>query len=176
MPVTRMGIAFHPADEAPWDLEILRKRKVLPDFFSIRGEFGVSRAFKEILEELEPGVHQFFPIKAQRIDGEPVAGEYFIFVTCVLLDTALIPEMSNVIQLGKVETFPNGLTYDSIYYTASGPGPDTFTLDRKVIGDHHAWCDERLPKIFFSDEFVARIEAAKLGGVDLMTHTTDIDR
>lgn len=159
----------------PRQVEIGKKKKKLLDYFSIRGDLGVSQAFKDLLEEMEPGVHQFFPLEVRRKDGEPVEGQYYLFVISVLLDTALIPEKSNVIQKGTYREYPDGGIYDGIYYTASGPGPNKFTLNRKVIGNHHAWVDRRMRDVFFSDEFVARIEKAGLGGVELNTHTKDID-
>ncbi|MCP4079957.1 MAG: hypothetical protein GY743_06900 [Planctomycetaceae bacterium] len=149
MPVSRMGLPFHPADQAARDVVIGKKWKVLPDFFSINGEFGVSQAFKDLLEEMEPGVHQFFPLEIRRKDGGSVEGNYYVFVTCVLLDTALIPEKSNVVQKGTYREYPDGGIYDGLYYTASGPGPDKFTLNRNVIGNHHAWVDKRLKRVFF---------------------------
>ncbi|MCP4079959.1 MAG: hypothetical protein GY743_06910, partial [Planctomycetaceae bacterium] len=130
------GVPFEPVDKAPREIEIdgKWKWKTLPDYFSIREDLGVSQAFKDILEEQEPGAHQFFPLDVRRKDGGPVEGQYYLFVVSVLLDTALIPEKSNVIQKGIYKEYPSGRISDHVYYAPSGPGPTKLTLNKAIIG------------------------------------------
>ena len=56
----------------------LSKKKKLTDVTLAAGIAVVSQRFREIVEELEPGVHGFAEVEVLRKDGEPEPGTWFI--------------------------------------------------------------------------------------------------
>ncbi len=159
----------HPSEKVPQKIQIGKKLNILPDLFDIEGGWCVSQTFKDILENLEPNVHQFFPLEVTRRDGGPGEGSYYLLVVCHLLDTALVPEQSSVIKKVASEEF------NIYHYTHDGSGLPRYTLNKRVIGNRHAWIDKRMSGAFFSDSFMQRIAQAGLTGINAEIHTTDID-
>jgi len=69
--------------------------KTLPDLISSRGpSYAVSIRLRDIVEALEPGIHQFFPIQVLGRDGNPVPLEYVYMLIEQEID-AVIPELTN---------------------------------------------------------------------------------
>lgn len=153
---TRVGFPLSP-DLLPSKVVIGKKWKVLPDFFSIQGNIGVSDKFKNIIESFEPHTHQFAPLQVSRQDGQAVAGTYFMFVICTLLDTAINAEMSTVIRVPADE---NAVAWRFETYMGR-----KIVLNKAVIGNRHAWIDRRYRQIFFSDDLVTALDAAKIKGL-----------
>ena len=65
-----------------------RKGK-LTDAFWVANAGLVSPRFKDLIEEIEPDTHQFFPVALKDIDGTPYPDQYFIWhvtqqVACVM--------------------------------------------------------------------------------------------
>ncbi|PHZ86701.1 imm11 family protein [Paremcibacter congregatus] len=106
----------------------------------------VPEQFKEILEGLEPGVHQFFPMEIEQ------RGKY----------------------LGKRYLFVIGNRLDSLNRAHSIPKTEPGTLflpmqddikqvfDKKAIVGHHAWHDKYFRGRYVSDDLVAALRTAGL--------------
>ncbi len=67
----------------------LDKRKTYNDIMQVSGAYVLSDRFRAIIEDAEPGVHDFFPIEVKRKDGSPLEESYFLvgikqFFPCVL--------------------------------------------------------------------------------------------
>ena len=93
------AVPFEPA-ELMTEFWLLSKQTVLGDVLPVRGCWGCSAEFKDLVEALEPGVHQFFPITIRRPDGKAILrtdgrevgpGQYFILNALQAVD-ALLPE------------------------------------------------------------------------------------
>ena len=120
-----------------------------------KGALLVSAAFREIVERLEPGVHQFLPVRIET-SGRTVA-EMFYFVVCRRLDAldaeACVPKLED----GQ-RVFPG----------ARKPGEKRVFDGRRIAGCH-VWHDARTLGRFISHEFRDACEAARLEGIDYGT-------
>lgn len=74
------GMTKLRADEMPKKLVLSTRWKEFQDaFYSASGVNIMSKSAADILEEFDPGVHQFFPIEVFWKNGDPVPGEWRIF-------------------------------------------------------------------------------------------------
>ncbi len=154
---TTAGYPIPPDRGAPTTAVIRQNWIRLPDFFSLKQNVGVSTVFKEIVEGLEPGVHQFFPLQVRRQDGGAIEGGYWLFVICNLIDTAIDPERSTV----KVKEAAPG----SAYWHYAPTDGRVIAVKKAVIRGVHAWIDRRYQSMFFSDALVAALDAKNIAGL-----------
>jgi hypothetical protein len=111
------------------------------------------RAFRDLVEEMEPGVHQFFPMDLL-VNGAKVA-TYYWFVCCTRIAT-----------LSAEHCYPP--LNERGFFKASRFGQqqnDRLVLSREKIGAHHAWVDKFHGVLFFSNAFAERLKALELSGV-----------
>jgi len=73
------------ADTLPTRVRYQDRRKPL-DIDSFSALTFVSPHARDVIEQIEPGIHQFEPIEYRRSDGEHVADMFMLFV-CRRLDT-----------------------------------------------------------------------------------------
>jgi hypothetical protein len=139
----------------------------------------ISNRAKLIIEALEPGRHQFFPVEIfQRDDApetwnadagafDPPAGtrfhdrkiaDYWMFNICARLDT--------MDRARTVGTRPGKGFYIP---SMSDPVDKNLVLSSAAIDGAQAWVDSWVMGMFFSDALVAQIQAAGLTGLRL-TH------
>jgi hypothetical protein len=121
----------------------------LSDFYPAGGAFYVSDRFKALVEEFEPGVHQFFPVTIK--SGNKHLGSLYFFNICNRIDgmdhDACIPPI-----------LPGQRVYQSRY-----EGAEKIVLSRKKIAGVHIWRDKRSPiSVYISDAFCAAMRAANL--------------
>lgn len=67
----------------------------IADFNNMWGSALVSQKFKDVVEALEPGIHQFFPVKAYWPGKKPVEDKFYWFHICTALDS-VSEEASNL--------------------------------------------------------------------------------
>ena len=108
----------------------------------------MSAQFRDILEELEPGVHQFLPVVVLRKDK--VIAQMFILIIGSRLDAAnealCYPPrgMRRTYQLNNV--------------------PDwRMVLHPDKIANHHLWHDKYRIGLYLSETLAAKLEGYKLG-------------
>ncbi len=118
------------------------------DVFMVRGLILVSDAFKDIIERLEPNVHQFFPVEVLYKDGSHARQMYF-FNICNRLDT-----------MDRERATAN---LDRIMWD---PASGDFVFSKSLIGNHHIWKDKFIhPGKFLSDTVKSEIEKIGLTGI-----------
>jgi hypothetical protein len=127
----------------------------------------VSARFKDAVEALETGQHQFFPLVVEGKDGKPLEQEYFVFNIVGRIE-AIIEEKSNLRASGR-ETMKNW-TYE---HKAGGW---ECALDKAVIGDRACWVEHRYERRFVSDRLAELLRQRKLSGFDLDQHCDEISR
>jgi hypothetical protein len=136
------------------------------------GALLVNKQFKDILEELEPGTHRFFPMEVFVNDHDPKTwqpedgfydepkgkqtelkkvADYWLLNICNRLDTY---HPDTVGRNARGFYFPEDLGVE---------GRQIFSLEK--IGNHHAWHDKFAGGRFISDAFAARLKAAGLSGL-----------
>jgi len=134
--------------EEPW-------RKPIPDVFRAPGLNAVSQRFRELVEQFEPGMHQFFPLSVQDCDGTPLGEDIFIFNCAVGVDAIIF-------RNSKPNWFKDDLNPPVL---RAGMG-DNFELSRPAIGDHHIWCGKTVArnKLFISDAFYTAVTSHQIIG------------
>ena len=119
-----------PAEHMPDSARIFTGHKALHDVFHVETELAVSRRFMEIIEAFEPGVHQFFPVRLLRKNGEPFEGEYFLLNIRVAFN-ALNTDQSD---LHWTEVEREGLTVRLPHITFG-----RIVLQKGAVEGHHLW-------------------------------------
>jgi hypothetical protein len=157
---------FAPEDVPPVAY-LTSSRKTITDFMKIDAMLTVCPEAREAIEELEPGLHQFFPVRILRsprgkrpiwrIDGRILDTPYYLMNPGIRLDPVDL-ERSDV----YVRVFPQ-LTLVGVK-----PGRwDRVVLRRSMIAGRHVWRGQYQfgPEIFFSDELVAICRQRKWRGL-----------
>lgn len=150
-----------------------RRRGGIPDVIGWNiGPFIICERLRDILEELEPGRHDFLPIEIRSEDrgvDEKIFGTYYLILCPIRLDAVIIDETS----------FDKGVGREG--YVLSGGGISTLkegvcALNKMVIEGHHFW---QLPSdfgstsnypnhsetgYFCSDELWSRFKSEKMDG------------
>ncbi|WP_232820846.1 DUF1629 domain-containing protein [Thalassobius sp. I31.1] len=138
-------------ERKPWDL----KRIPLLDVETyLSGTLLVPQSFKDLMEELEPDVHQFWPMDIY-VKGECVARKYW-FIACnrlrTLHPTACWPPLN---ERGFWDPTPDMNERQN----------DRRVFSTEAIGSHHAWVDKAENLCLFSDVFAERLMGLGLTGL-----------
>jgi hypothetical protein len=137
----------------------------------------ISTAAKSLIEELEPGAHQFFPVEVFAYNNDPatwqdvygnfdpvpegtlkdrkVADRWF-FVICNRLDA-----MNRELTVG--------ITEKGIYRPEKVGVEGKLILNRGAVGNAQSWCDRCVRGLFFSDKLIERADAMGLTGLQRRT-------
>jgi hypothetical protein len=109
----------------PTILSVSNGMKGVTDLDGYQGITFVSPRFKAIIEELEPGVHQFFPLELVDSKKRHLA-DHWIWVICNALDT--------------VDGEASGweFRYECRWHPRVGT-KDKLTFSKNKIGNHHFW-------------------------------------
>lgn len=117
------------------------------------GNLLVCKPFRDLLEEMEPGVHQFFPMDLL-VNGVKVA-TYHWFVCGTRIAT-----------LSREHCYPP--LDERGFYRPSPFGQnknDRVVFSREKINGHHAWVDKFYGRTVFSNAFAERLFALGLTGI-----------
>jgi hypothetical protein len=115
----------------------------------------VCESFKDLLEELEPNVHQFWPIKIL-INGDVVAIRYW-FVAC-----------NRIATLSQTHCYPPVHPWGSWDPSPLGEREnDRLVFSTEAIGSHHAWVDKFHCDRLFSNTFGDRLKQLNLTGLKM---------
>jgi hypothetical protein len=119
----------------------------------------ISSRFKTILEDAEPGIHQFFPVTMKRMDGTPYPDPFYIFhptryAPCVLLSRSGISE--KIVSRNDMAKVPQYIVHqDEIVISRPAYG------ERKIFGS--LWLEPQA--LLVTDEVMARIKAANIQNI-----------
>ncbi|MBD0270796.1 MAG: hypothetical protein ICV73_02605 [Acetobacteraceae bacterium] len=152
--------------EAPGRAFLASSRKCVADFVPVHARMGMCPEARALIEEFEPGAHQFLPVEIvrprskkpiHRLDGRVLDTPYYVLIPQTVLEAVRI-ERSEVsvspTRHGSPLVFP-------------AMGSDNIVLRREVVRGHHVWCGRFHPsgRTFFSDALVRALEARKLRGL-----------
>ncbi len=134
-------------DNFPKVIKYLDKRPI-PDIFTPHGFQCVSEKLKEIIESIEPKVHQFVPIEFIGRHKVHLA-DMFIMVVCNRIDS--------------VDREHTKLRLETCWRE---DGRTPFTFNKLQIGNAHMWRDKliRIPRIFISDTLAEALHCSGLTG------------
>jgi hypothetical protein len=113
---------------------------------------AVDAALHEIIERLEPGVHQFWPLRITRPKGQEYPVAYYGMVIRRFIDS-FVPEQSAGLRVS--EGSPK--VFFAIHPTKKAYGD--LTVLKSAVAGAHLWRERRLlsPEVFFSDALQAEI-------------------
>jgi hypothetical protein len=143
--------------EPPRYFQIIRGCKSLGSLIELNDRIlAVDEALKRIIERLEPGVHQFFPIEIRLRNGKPYPTSYYTLVIGQYIDS-FSPENSSVDAFRR-----SGESY--FLNENSKAGITGLALCKAVFGHAHLWRERNMLSrpLFFSDEMQAEIANAGL--------------
>lgn len=151
------GIPFPVPDFVP-KLRLQKHLKGKADFIQGGGYLTISDRVVEAIEDLEPGVHRYWPVDIFNKDGS-LAGRWWFLNICNRLDT-LDQEKSKVRQVNSPS---KPLVPDFIVLTKDQPhpnGPELLVCRQEVVKNHAIWCEYRLQNsTFISDALKERLDA-----------------
>jgi len=137
----------------PWNLRLL---PLLDMERYWGGNLLVPAAFKDLLEEMEPEVHQFWPMDIY-VKGELVDRKYW-FIAC-----------NRITAQSREHCYP---PLDARGFWDPSPigqrENDRLVFDSAVIGDRHAWVDTHYDDRMFSDAFAERLMVLNLSGTKFL--------
>ena len=136
-------------ESVPKVIEWQSRRKLLDFETAIKGT--VSDRFRALIEDIEPGVHQFEPIRFVAKDGTLLEERWF-WQICNRID-GMHDELANMVFVGRGWRPP--------------PKPEKARVvyDLKKIGDAQFWHDKHADGTFVSDGAKQRIDFAEVTGV-----------
>lgn len=163
----RSGNAI-PPDVVPKRLRIT-KGKAIYDWRTLRGDgVLVSSGFKDAVEEIERGQHQFFPVTVVDKAGVSRPESYYIFNVVGRIDS-IIEEKSNLEPRGRGAI--DAWTYERKV------GPWCCALDAATVGGRACWIEHRYGgRWFVSDRLATLFQQRQLCGFDLDDHCEEIPR
>jgi len=176
MPAAFMASSVGPLpvltrEEVPEVAYLESPHKSLPEFVNIDARMAVCPEAKALIEELEPGRHQFLAVAIQRQrsrkpiltrSGEPLQKPYYLLRFGVCLDAVWVERsdlMVSQISPGKTLVFPNPGNYGGT------------VLRRSATAGHHVWKGDRQcpTNLFFSDALTKEVQKRNWKGLDF-TH------
>jgi hypothetical protein len=143
--------------ECPQEYRLRETRKALGSLIELSASLiAVDTNLKDIIERLEPGVHQFWPIKITMPKDKEYPVQYYCLVIRCFLES-FVPEKSDE---GSYQLQGSG-------YYSKFPKKQYFNglaISREVVEAAHLWRDNALysPQIFLSDELQTEIAKAGL--------------
>ncbi len=170
------GEALADHEKVRW-FRMEKRRKTFPDVMVPTGTLSVTSAFKDVVETLEPGVHDFWLAEIEQPDGagedagwEPIpGGDYWVMQVRQFL-TALDVQNSDP----KCLYLGNG-TAPAKVLGLLDPGAMDIAISRQAVEGAHLWKDPSLIDFdcFFSDALVEEVKRRRLV-VPKLHHLKDV--
>lgn len=139
---------------------------VYPDFLKLTNLTLASERFRALVEALEPGTHQFFPVKMVRKSRELISLPYFLLNVARSLD-CIVAEKSDLAW--KATGSPaSGVQAGPVGYQVIN-SHDGLVLRKDVVRGRHMFRSQgKLPLkgcLFFSNELMTKVTEAGVKGV-----------
>ena len=133
-----------PLHAIPKAARLESRHKSLPDIFKVRITIAMNKRTKDIIESIEPNIHQFFKIDLFKNKTDLFNGDYYLLNVGQLIDSIIEDESALEIIITK-----SGKRF-GLRDVMKG---EYRTLKKSEILGKHLW-RERLTKsnIYFSDE------------------------
>jgi hypothetical protein len=147
--------------EPPQSFDTEKTYKTLGSLIGLNSQLlAVDDNLKAIMERLEPGVHQFFPIKITMPRGAVFPKPYYVLVISQYIDS-FSPENSNPDSWHDWPDYPDFYYY---YHREDKRGITGLALSKMLFGRAHFWRERRFNGILicFSDELQAEVVNAGL--------------
>jgi hypothetical protein len=150
-------------DDTPKTIALQRTRSIKPMFKA--GFWTVNDTAKAVIEDLEPGRHQFLPIGLTNWFDEPIEGETRYLINVFYHQSSIIDEFTNAIPVAGFEQSKERMLLRHLL-------PKVTMDPDKLSSDVHFWHEDRyLFELFVSEEMYSRM--VKIG-VKLPTHEVEL--
>jgi hypothetical protein len=170
---TSSKVLAHPfgPEHFPHRVQLTQGKRVFDYNNYIVGGPAVSRRFKDAVEAIEPGVHQFFQVELLHKDGRPYGEPLYYWNITQAID-AIRPDLGGVHEMGD----PNhpGTHGWVISSGVSDRDRTKLAVDAATIAGRAAWLDVRYRAAFISDALIAALNAAGMEGWELTTEWAEI--
>ncbi|NSX55129.1 imm11 family protein [Parasulfitobacter algicola] len=132
------------SDEVPKTFKLSKARDSLPASFMVQdGLYIVQKPFRDLIEQLDPGLHQFFPIEVRHRNGTPHDPPCYAINVTETRDS-IVDDQSTV---DKFVTDPENTDKRIVYFKKD------ITIDPSKLTNIHLWREVRYPKsLLMSDE------------------------
>ncbi|MBO1020707.1 hypothetical protein IPV08_12060 [Methylobacterium sp. SD274] len=144
--------------ERPTEFRVVEPPKALGSLIKMTSRLlAVDTALKDIIEALEPGVHQFWPIRIVTPKGKEYPGAYHGLIIRRFLDSFL-PEQSKGFRFTPSSSQFAFADRDTKVVYAD------LAVTQDVVAGAHLWREDKLssPRILMSDALQAEIVAQNL--------------
>lgn len=154
--------------EVPKQAFLESDHKTVADFVPIDARLAMCSEARALIEALEPGLHQFFPVEIvrkhgkrpiYRTDGRVLDEPYYLFNVQAMLDAVCI-------ERSEVKVVPRTDGRPSTVYPL--PANYNIVLFRSAVDGHHVWRGhyQLFDYLFFSDTLVCQFKSKKLRQLD----------
>lgn len=115
-----------------------------PGDFDSGPHMNLSERAKAVIESVEPGVHQFFPVEYFWGDGEKIETRYWLYI-CNRRDSVCAEKSNWVLNsLGYYSTAQDTIDFGwDIPQHVNVDAPAKFVFEQAKIGDAHLWREGR---------------------------------
>ncbi len=142
-------------------------KQPVPDVDQPFGMLSVPDRFKEIVEQIEPGVHQFLPVEFVDVAGNHLAHRWF-FIVCNRLDSVDREHTTMVLANGKLWMPERNLPAEERSVTFDPNLEPKLVFNDGQIGTMQAWHDKfDLYGPFVSDALGQALLETNLSGISL---------
>ncbi|MBB1247911.1 hypothetical protein H2O14_03305 [Rhizobium sp. G21] len=144
-------------EETPEHLVLSKPRARLREIFTTHnGALIISEKLRALMEEMDPGVHQFMPIS---IDNHAEPGRWFI-LNIHAKQNSVVDDQSDVRQSSGS---PKNHEIMFFRYFPAYKGHINATIDTSSLGGLHVWRERRYPgSLLVSDTFQAELKKRKI--------------
>lgn len=154
-------------DHVPTKIEWRSKTKV-PDYKTPMGIPCANDRFRQIVEQFEPGVHQWFPVEFVNKNCEHLAHRWY-FIPCNRIDSVDREHTTLVLSKGRMWITPRSLPENErpTEYDPNVKYKKVFSLGQVV--DRHIWRDKFISgsAILISDAIADALTVEKFSGLSL---------
>lgn len=158
-----LGQGLMDPNDTPKTIALQRTRTIKPMFKA--GFWTVNDTAKAVIEDLDPGRHQFLPIGLTNWWDKPIEGEARYLVNVICHQSSIVDELTNA-------TPPRGFEESRRRMVLSYLVPRVTMDPNSLSSGIHFWHEERyLDALFISDEFYNRMAEI---GVKLPTHKVEL--
>lgn len=152
----KVGDRLLPPEETPQHLRIQRPDKRLRDIFvADRGAMVVSQSLHDLMEEMDPGRHQFLPLSIDNLRD----GSVWYILNVYAKQDSIVDDKS------EVEPYSWSKSNESMKMPSLGfgSGPLSVTFDTSVMTGLNVWREKRYNgRLFVSDAFMAAVARKNL--------------
>lgn len=144
-----------------WPTPTYAKVKSLLDMDGAAGVLVVDHALKGVIDDLEPDVHRFRPVKLTTWYAEEFPGEFFTLLIGQFIDSFSAQESDPEAFQSEFSTLNNRNSYTSM---GGKERCARLAFSRTAFGGAHLWRERclRTPNVFFSNDLRAAISKADL--------------